>query len=117
MANYTGGCHCGKVKFEVHELQLGKVMSCNCSMCSKKGGLLTFVPAAQFKLLAGEEALSNYHFNRNVIDHLFCSTCGVSSFARGKRPDGTPIAAINVRCLDGVEIDKLEIQHFDGKSI
>jgi hypothetical protein len=117
MANYTGGCHCGKVKFEVRELELGKVMSCNCSMCSKKGALLTFVPATQFTLISGEAELSSYHFNRKVIDHLFCKHCGVSSFARGKRPDGTPIAAINARCLEGVEAEKLEVQHFDGKSI
>ncbi|HXU71191.1 MAG TPA: GFA family protein [Polyangia bacterium] len=117
MANYMGSCHCGNVKYEVQDLTIDKVVSCNCSMCRRKGALLAFVPATQFKLISGEGDLKNYHFNRNVIDHLFCGNCGVSSFARGKRPDGTPIAALNVRCLDGVDLDKLDIQHFDGASL
>jgi PAS domain-containing protein len=66
--------------------------------------------------LAAEDALTTYHFNKKVIDHLFCSTCGVTSFARGKKPDGTPMVAVNTRCLDGVDVQKLEVTHFDGAS-
>ena len=116
MTTYSGGCHCGKVRFDV-SMELGKVTACNCSMCSKKGSLLAFVPATQFKLLSGDGDLSNYQFNKKVIDHLFCKHCGVTSFARGKRPDGTPVAAINVRCLDGIDAATLTVQHFDGRSL
>jgi len=90
------------------------VLACNCSMCGKKGTLLSFVPDANFKLLSGEETLTKYQFNKRVIDHLFCSTCGVTSFARGKKPDGTAMTAINTRCLDGVDVQKLNVQHVDG---
>jgi hypothetical protein len=113
---YKGGCHCGKVRYEV-SMDLDKVMSCNCSMCGKKGALLSFVPVEQFTLLTGEDALTNYQFNKKVIDHLFCSTCGVTSFARGSRPDGTKMVAINTRCLDDVDLGTLDVQQFDGKSL
>jgi|SRR5579872_69033 len=112
-----GACHCGKVRYEVTVDLAKPVVACNCSMCGKKGTLLAFVPAGDFKLLSGEDALTSYRFNKNVIDHLFCSTCGVTSFARGRRPDGTPMVAINTRCLEGVDVQKLTVTHFDGASM
>jgi hypothetical protein len=119
MANtqtYDGGCHCGRVRYQVEMDLSAKVISCNCSMCGKKGTLLSFVPADSFKLIAGENDLTSYRFNKKVIDHLFCSTCGVTSFARGKGPDGKAMVAINTRCLDGVDPTKLDIMQFDGAS-
>jgi hypothetical protein len=112
---YTGGCHCGKVRYEV-TTDLSFVMDCNCSICAKKGHVLTFVPSTQFKLLSGKDALVDYQFNKHVVHHLFCSTCGISSFGSGKKPDGTDMNSINVRCLDGVDVGTLSVQHFDGKS-
>jgi len=113
---YAGGCHCGNVRYQV-TLDLGKpVIACNCSMCGKKGTLLTFVPASDFKLVKGEDALTKYQFHKKVIDHLFCSTCGVTSFARGKGRDGAPTVAINARCLDGVDVPTLNVSTYDGAS-
>ena len=113
---YIGGCQCGKVRYEV-ALELGEVMSCNCSRCEKWGSLLAFVPASDFKLVSGEAAMTDYQFNKHNIHHLFCSTCGIQSFGRGKRPDGKEMVAINVRCLDGVEVDSLKVKKFDGRSL
>lgn len=112
---YTGGCHCGKVRYEV-TADLSFAMDCNCSICAKKGHILTFVPSTQFKLLSGKDALVDYQFNKHVVHHLFCGTCGISSFGSGKKPDGTEMNSINVRCLDDVDVGALEVQHFDGKS-
>lgn len=103
------------VRYEV-EADLTKAMECNCSHCSKKGFLLHFVPAKQFKLLSGEDGLSEYRFNTKKIAHLFCKTCGVQSFGRGEGPDGTSMVAVNARCLDDVDIKMLEIVPIDGKS-
>lgn len=111
-----GGCHCGNVRFEV-QADLASVISCNCSICGRTGSLLTFVPEGQFKLLAGENAQTDYQFKTKNIHHLFCSTCGVRSFGHGQGPDGTPMYAINVRTLEGVDVDALEVQKFDGKSV
>jgi len=113
---HTGGCHCGKVRYEVTLDLTRPVLSCNCSMCGRSGTLLSFVPADQFKLLSGEDVLRDYQFNKHVVSHLFCTSCGIKSFARGTGPDGKAVAAINVRCLDDVDLDALTVQKYDGKS-
>ncbi len=115
MAHYSGGCQCGKVRYEV-DVDLGQTVSCNCSRCGRLGSILAFTPAGKFTLLSGEDALTDYQFNKHVIHHLFCATCGIQSFARGKGPDGTGMIAINARCLDGVEPEKLTPKSFDGRS-
>ena len=80
--------------------------------------MLTFAPVEDFKLVSGEDSLTPYLFNKKIINHNFCSKCGVTAFARGKRPtDGAPLIAVNVRCLEGVDVSALEIKHFDGKSL
>ena len=116
LKSYTGGCQCGKVRYQVEADLAGPVISCNCSMCGRAGTLLTFVPAKQFTLLSGEDALTDYQFNKHVIHHVFCKTCGIKSFARGVGPGGKAMAAINVRCLEGVDPSKLEVKQFDGRS-
>lgn len=112
---YRGGCHCGKVRYRV-TMALDKAISCNCSICSKKGHLLSFVPAAAFVLESGQDALTDYQFNKHVIHHLFCSTCGIGSFANGTGPDGSKMVAVNVRCLDDVDLSSIPISEYDGKS-
>ena len=119
MANaqkYTGGCHCGKVRYDV-TAELGTVIACNCSICSKKAHLLAFVPEDAFALISGEGELADYQFNKHAIHHLFCRTCGIASFARGTAPDGKRMVSINVRCLEGVNVDDLSVHHFDGASL
>ncbi len=112
---YSGSCHCGAVRYEVN-LDLSKpVISCNCSMCGRAGTLLTFVPPSEFKLLSGEESLTDYEFNKHAIHHLFCKICGIKPFARGSGPNG-PMVAVNTRCLEGVEASALNIMQYDGKS-
>lgn len=114
---YTGGCHCGQVRFEVEADLSVPVIECNCSICGKTGSRLTFVPAAQFNLLQGEDRLTDYLFAKQHIHHLFCSVCGIKSFARGAAPDGSQVVAINTRCLDEIDLAALNVQHFDGKSL
>jgi hypothetical protein len=113
---YAGGCHCGNVRYEV-TADLGSVVECNCSICSKSGALLTFVGEPQFKLLKSEGELGDYQFNTHNIHHLFCRTCGIKSFARGTAPGGKKMVAINVRCLDGVDLGSLQRTPFDGKKL
>lgn len=114
---HTGGCHCGKVRYEV-DLKLQKALSCNCSVCIKRGSLLDFVPESKFKLLSGEENLISYQFNKHVLHHLFCNNCGIVSFVRGAvAPDGTKVVAINLRCLDNVDLSGLEVTEYDGRSV
>ena len=114
---YAGGCHCGAVRFEV-DAAVERAVSCNCSICHKRGLLLAFADADAFRLQQGEDALASYRFNTGRIDHLHCRTCGVESFARSKRPsDGAPVVALNLRCLDGFDIEAVPIRKFDGASL
>lgn len=113
---YSGGCHCGKVRYEA-ETDLGMVVSCNCSICTKKGLLLNFIPPAQFKLLSGEGELGDYQFNRHVVHHLSCRNCGTQSFSRGVAPDGSEVVALNVRCFDGIDLGALTLTPFDGRNL
>jgi hypothetical protein len=112
---YQGSCHCGDVRYDV-QLELGEVVECNCSICSKAGTLLAFTGEGQFTLRSGEDRLTDYQFASKNIHHLFCTRCGVKSFARGRGPNG-PMVAINVRCLEGVDLDALERKAFDGRSL
>ena len=113
MKTYTGGCHCGAVRYEV-DTDLSGTLACNCSHCAKKGFILQFVDVENFRLLQGEDMLTSYRFNKKSIDHLFCKICGVQSFSRGVT---FPKVAINVRCLDDVDIDSLSPRKFDGKDV
>ncbi|UUP17170.1 GFA family protein [Nitratireductor thuwali] len=112
---YQGGCHCGKVGFSV-EIDLSSPITCNCSYCSKRGSILAFTPAENFVLERGGEDVTEYRFNTKTIAHLFCQTCGIESFARGTMPDGTKMAAVNIRCLEGVDLYAIEPRQFDGRS-
>jgi hypothetical protein len=113
---YSGSCHCGRVRYEV-ATALSPALSCNCSICQKRGSVLTFVPRSAFKLISGENELTDYQFNKKVVHHLFCKTCGIGAFSRGTGPNGEEMIAVNVRCLDNVDLDALSITTFDGKSL
>ncbi len=117
MPRYEGGCHCGKVRYAV-ELSLDNLITCNCSICGKTGAILTFVPTTQFESLAGDESLVDYQFGKKSIHHTFCPTCGVRPYSRGTGHDGNAVVAVNVRCLDGVNVHELEIKtRYDGRSL
>ncbi len=111
---HSGGCHCGRVRFEA-ATDLSTVIACNCSICSKKGLMLTFVPDEAFRLVDGYDFLVDYQFNKHVIHHLSCGRCGVEPFARGTAPDGKAMVAVNVRCLDGVDLDAVTPTPFNGR--
>jgi hypothetical protein len=112
---YTGGCHCGEVRFEV-TADISNVMACNCSLCQKRGALWVFVTPDSFALRAGSDDLKDYQFGKKTIHHLFCPQCGVGAFSRGASSQGEMIA-VNVRCLDDVDLADLKVTPFDGKSL
>lgn len=113
---YKGGCHCGKIAFQV-EGELKGAMACNCSMCSRKGSLMWFVPRDRMQLLTPEEKLGTYTFNKHFIKHRFCPACGIHPYGEAADPQGNPMAAINIRCLEGVDLDAVPIRHFDGRAV
>jgi hypothetical protein len=112
---HHGGCHCGAVRYRVEIDLAAPAITCNCSMCGRAGTVLSFVGQSQFHLEQGDANLTDYQFGKQKIHHLFCKTCGVKSFARGAGPHG-PMVAVNVRCLDEVELEKVPTKFVDGRA-
>lgn len=112
--HYKGGCQCGAVDYEV-DVDIDNVVSCNCSRCKPMGFTLAFAPVEKFNLKNGSENLSEYLFNKKQVQHLFCKTCGVESFAYGEA-NGNKMAVINVNCLQGVDARNLNHRQVDGAS-
>ena len=113
MKTWSGGCHCGAVRFEVRAPEEPLVHDCNCSMCARSGYLHLIVPRVDFRLLRGADHTATYTFNTGVARHLFCRTCGIKSFyVPRSNPDGY---SVNFRCLDGYAEVKARIEAFDGQ--
>ena len=112
---YKGSCHCGRIAFEA-EGELKGAVSCNCSMCQRKGTLLWFVPRADLHVLTPDENASTYLFNKHVIRHRFCPVCGIHPYGEGVDPKGNAMAAINLRGLEGIALEDLPVTHLDGRS-
>jgi len=114
MTTHHGGCHCGRVRFEVDAPADIVATRCNCSICEKSGFLHLFVATGDFRLLQGEDDLQTYTFNTGVAKHLFCRYCGVKSYYIPRsHPNGI---SVNVNCLDPDSIASLEITAFDGRN-
>jgi hypothetical protein len=110
---HRGGCHCGRVRFEVDAPAALEVLDCNCSICRMTGFLHLIVPATRFRLLAGADALTEYAFNTGTAKHRFCRHCGIKSFYIPRsHPDGIDV---NVRCLDDVSLHSLDVTAFDDR--
>ena len=113
LRTHRGGCHCGRVRFEVDAPAVIAALDCNCSICRMSGFVHLIVPAASFRLLAGAEDLSEYTFNTGVARHRFCRHCGIKSFYIPRsNPDGVDV---NVRCLDPATIERIQVAPFDDR--
>jgi len=111
LVTHRGGCHCGRIAFEVDAPARLTVSDCNCSICRMSGYQHLIVPAARFRLLKGADSLTEYRFNTGVARHLFCRHCGVKSFyVPRSNPDGY---SVNARCLDPATIEHIEVEVFD----
>ena len=112
---YKGSCHCGKNAFEV-DGEITEAISCNCSICSRKGSLLWFVPRNKLTLLTPEQDVSTYMFNKNVIKHRFCANCGIHPYGEGSDASGNLTAAVNIRCIENLDLSSIPVKQFDGRS-
>ncbi len=110
---HLGGCHCGRIRFEVTAPADIVVDECDCSMCSKAGFLHLIVPADNFKLLSGSDSLTTYTFNTRTAKHFFCAVCGVKSFYIPRsHPEGF---SVNARCIDAGSIASMSVRPFNGR--
>tara|TARA_B100000609_G_C16765540_1_gene209209 strand:- start:59 stop:421 length:363 start_codon:yes stop_codon:yes gene_type:complete len=108
-------CHCGQVRIEINIENFEKLLRCNCSICKRKGSIMSLVKNEDFKIVKGKDKLSLYQFHSKVAKHYFCSNCGIYTH---HNPRINPkITGFNVGCIDEVDIFKLEnIQTADGQN-
>lgn len=113
---HKGSCHCGNIAFEV-EGDIDSALSCNCSICSRKSSLLWFVPRDKLTLRTREDAASTYTFNKHAIQHRFCPTCGIHPYGEGTDPKGNRMAAINLRCIEDLDLSAIPVHEFNGRAM
>ncbi|MES2974375.1 MAG: GFA family protein [Pseudomonadota bacterium] len=113
---YTGSCHCGNVAFEA-EGTIDSGLACNCSICARRASLLWFVPRASLRMTTPDDAAGSYMFNKHVIRHRFCPTCGIHVFGEGTDPKGNAVAAVNLRCVAGIDLAAIPVHNYDGKAV
>ena len=107
LQTHTGNCHCGAIRFEI-TTDFPELTQCDCSICRKKNALMVKVHESAFRLLAGEDALTDHQFHTHTARHYFCRVCGIYPFHR-KRV--TPeYYGINVFCLDGFDPDGIPVR-------
>jgi len=114
MYTCSGGCHCGRVKFEIRIPDKIIVHQCSCSICQKSAYLHLIVPASRFELQCGEESLHEYRFHTGVARHLFCNHCGIKSFyVPRSHPDSF---SVNLNCVELPDEIEVKIEGFDGRN-
>jgi len=111
---YRGSCHCGKVRFEV-DADLDHVRVCDCSICLKRGALNHRVPESDFRPLTPLEDLRVYQWNTRQAKDYFCPVCGILPFRRPR--NGKDIWTVNVRCLEGVDLDAIPVRRVFGSEL
>ncbi|MGE5625127.1 MAG: GFA family protein [Bacillota bacterium] len=113
---YTGSCHCGKIAYTV-EAEMQDAVECNCSICQRRGYLLWFLPRSALHLKTPENAMKYYTFNTHRIRHYFCPECGSATFGMGKDGKGNEMVAVNLRCLEGIDLTGVKRKFFDGRKL
>ena len=116
MTTHEGSCHCGAIAFTL-EGDIGTVIDCNCSICRRRGHLLAFFPRSAMTLQAPDADIASYTFNKHAIQHRFCPTCGIHPYGDGTDPKGNRMAAINLRCIEDLDLSAIPVHEFDGRAM
>ena len=100
-------CHCGEIEAEINiPSNLNKIMRCNCSICKRKGAIMSMVKNEDFKILKGASKLKLYQFHSKIAKHYFCINCGIYTH---HNPRINPaLTAFNVGCIDTINTFKLD---------
>ena len=115
--SYTSSCHCVAISATIAGDLPTDAMVCNCSICRRKGHVLHFVGADAAQITAPEPMLGDYTFNKHMIHHHFCTSCGCSPFGVGSDGAGNQMVAVNLRCVADCDLDALVINAVDGASL
>ena len=114
---YHGGCHCGAVRFSFEHPEITRGLRCNCSMCARKGAVMSPepIPESLLKIQAADGTLGLYQFGARTAKHIFCRTCGIYPFHETARKPGH--YRVNLGCVEDVDALALEADIFDGRNL
>ncbi len=115
--HYQGSCHCGAIRFSFDAEEINQGLRCTCSICTRKGALMSAfaIPNDELNIEADEKDIGLYQFGSKIAKHYFCKTCGIYTHNETIRAPGN--TRVNLGCVDGIDISKLEIVVFDGKNL
>ena len=115
--HYQGSCHCGAIKFAYQGEKIDKGLRCNCSICSRKGAMMSteMIPAEKLNIDAEQGALGLYQFGAKTAKHYFCKTCGIYPFHETARAPGH--FRVNLGCIEDLDTSKFDVDVFDGKHL
>lgn len=116
MSSHRASCHCGAVQY-TFEGDIDKPVVCNCSMCGRSGAMMAFVPESSFTWVSGEDQLVDYQFGHKHVHHPFCRTCGHRAVAWGTNAEGNKTMMVNLRCVEGYDIQAVSPTWYDGASL
>ena len=110
-------CHCGFIEAQINvSNSLEKLIRCNCSICKRKGAIMSIVKNENFKIIKGKNKLKMYQFHSKIAKHYFCSNCGI--YTHHKSYTNSENYEFNVACLDNVDTFKFkDIPVYDGKKL
>jgi len=114
---YKGGCHCGAVTFVFNAPVIREGLRCNCSICVKKGALMSnfFLAPDALQITADGASLASYQFSRHIAEHYFCQHCGIYTFHKARRMPGH--YRVNLGCVEGVDSLSLPVVLADGAAL
>ncbi len=108
-------CHCGLIQAEINIKKIDKILRCNCSICKRKGSIMSMVKNEDFQIIKGQKDLKLYQFHSKIAKHYFCSKCGIYTH---HNPRSNPaMTGFNLGCLDDIDTFNFERVHVnDGKN-
>ena len=114
---YKGSCHCGAIAFRFGSLEIKDGMRCNCSICSKKGSIISnfTIDSATLQIDDPDGLMTIYQFNEKIAKHYFCSQCGIFTFVETRLNPGE--YRVNLGCIEDIDVFNIPVVMFDGTSI
>jgi hypothetical protein len=115
--HYHGSCHCGAIKFDYEGEEITRGLRCSCSVCSRKGAMMSpeAIPSEKLNIDADENNIGLYQFGNKVAKHYFCKICGIYTHNEMLRMPGH--SRVNLGCIEDLDTSDFEITLFDGKNL
>lgn len=107
----NGRCHCGNISFKLTwepEPKEIPARACDCSFCTKHGGVWTSCNTGSLKVTVDNPSLvSKYSFGTKTAQFHICSRCGIVPVVTSQI-EGRIYAVVSVNAFERVEASLLK---------